>query len=115
MFTPQTLLLFVLILLGMAMVMGMWQRKELSLEERVADTLSAIEGVGDVRVVIATKPVRTQTSMQIVNGQQMEIPCGAVAVAKGADDPWIQGQIIDALCALLGLPVSAVSVISGGE
>ena len=44
-----------------------------------------------------------------------EIPCGAVAVAQGADDPLVRIQLEQALCALLGLPGTAVSVMAGGN
>ena len=44
-----------------------------------------------------------------------EIPCGAVAVAQGADDPLVRIQLEQALCALLGLPGTAVSVMAGGK
>ena len=40
------------------------------------------------------------------------VPCGAVAVAEGADDPLVRMQLTQALCALLGLQASAVSVVS---
>ena len=39
---------------------------------------------------------------------------GAVAVAQGADDPLVCLELQQALCALLGLPASAVSVVTGG-
>jgi len=48
-------------------------------------------------------------------GETQAIPSGAVAVAQGADDPFVCAQLTQALCALLGLPASSVSVISGGE
>ena len=44
-----------------------------------------------------------------------EVPCGAMAVAQGADDPLVRMQLEQALCALLGLPNSAVSVVTGGK
>ena len=44
-----------------------------------------------------------------------DVPCGAMAVAQGADDPLVRMQLEQALCALLGLPNSAVSVVTGGK
>ncbi len=38
-----------------------------------------------------------------------------MAVAQGADDPLVRMQLEQALCALLGLPNSAVSVVTGGK
>ncbi len=49
------------------------------------------------------------------SGRAAEIPCGAMAVAQGADDPLVRMQLEQALCALLGLPISAVSVVTGGK
>ena len=81
------------------------------LERRVAKTLSAVEGAGRVRVVISTR--QTQTSSALSGGSAQEIPSGAIAVAEGASDPLVNMRLTQALCALLGLPSSAVTVISG--
>ena len=82
------------------------------LEQRIARTLSQVDGAGRVEVTI-----RMQQSAEaggiVKRGQS--VPCGAVAVAQGADDPWVAVQLSDALCALLGLAPSAVSVIAGGR
>ena len=45
----------------------------------------------------------------------MLLTIGAVAVAEGAGDPLVRIELEQALCALLGLPASAVSVVTGGE
>ncbi len=85
------------------------------LERRIARTLSAMEGAGEVRVVIMTREQerRTETGFRAA-GTAQQVPCGAVAVAQGADDPLVNMELTQALCALLGLPASSVSVVTGG-
>ena len=112
--TPQTLLVLVLLLIGVGMLFGGGGIEETALEERIAGALSAMNGVGEVRVVISTQAVQAQAPLGISRERIQEIPSGAVAVVQGSDDPIMRAQIVDALCRLLGLPASAVSVISGG-
>lgn len=84
------------------------------LESSIAKTLSAVEGAGRVEVTIRMRDI--QSSGGLFGAQQTErVPCGAVAVAQGADDPLVAMQIHEALCALLGLSANAVSVITGGK
>ena len=86
-----------------------------ALEKRIAETLSLMDGAGKVNVVISYRTAAAQSSLSAFqSGAQEQTPSGAVAVAQGAEDPLIRAQIADALCALLGLPASAVSVIAGG-
>ena len=111
--TPQAL-----IVLALVMLLGMsFTQKEDSgtaLERRTEAALAAISGAGKVQVVIRTRESSGQTGFASASGKE-RVPCGAVAVAQGADDPWIRIQLQEALCALLGLPASAVSVVAGGE
>ncbi len=83
------------------------------LERRISRTLSAMEGAGQVRVVIMTRDQEKETGFRAA-GDSAQVPCGAVAVAQGADDPLVNMQLTQALCALLGLPASSVSVVTGG-
>ncbi len=85
------------------------------LESRVERTLSAMEGAGRVQVVIMTRAQQTEPGTWVKTDNAVEIPCGAVAVAEGAGDPLVRIELEQALCALLGLPASAVSVVTGGE
>lgn len=85
------------------------------LERRIARTLSAMEGAGEVHVIIMTREQETgaETGFR-VSGASRQVPCGAVAVAQGADDPLVNIRLTQSLCALLGLPASSVSVVTGG-
>lgn len=113
--TPQVLVLLVaaLLLAGYGFRGIGHQPAQTSLERRIEHALSQMAGAGRVSVVI-----KTRKDIQRENGAYMqgeEYPSGAVAVAQGASDPLIRLELQEALCALLGLPASAVSVIAGGE
>ena len=115
--TPQALALLAvaLLLLGGALGMrgGTGTQRHTELEARIGRTLSGMSGAGEVDVVIMTRMVETKGS-GFSSGIEESV-CGAVAVAQGADDPIVHLQLQEALCALLGLPASAVSVVAGGE
>ena len=89
-----------------------------ALERRISRTLSGVEGAGEVRVVILCRQAR-QGAQSVLSGgtQAQETPSGAIAVAQGAGDPLVNLRLTQALCSLLGLPASAVTVMggSGGE
>ena len=88
------------------------------LESRVSKTLSGIEGAGQVSVVIRTRTESAQQGTGFgTQAQTQEVPCGAIAVAQGADDPVVRMKLTQALCALLGLQASSVDVLatSGGK
>ena len=87
------------------------------LEKQASAVLSRMEGAGRVEVTIMTRKTQMGNS-GLLSGktdEAAEIPCGAVAVAQGADDPLVRIQLEQALCALLGLPGTAVSVMAGGK
>lgn len=117
-FTPQ-----VIALLGLALALFGFscftrQEKNQSLEVRASKVLSQVEGAGKVEVAIMVRKSDTTTDTGLLSrksGREAEIPCGAIAVAQGADDPIVRMQLEQALCALLGLPISAVSVVTGGK
>ena len=108
--SPQALIILVALA---TMLMGMRADASLPLEARIARTLSAVEGAGRVQVTIRMRDAENTTGLGMAKKTQ-SIPCGAVAVAQGADDPLVALQLHDALCALLGLAPGAVSVITGG-
>ena len=107
----KALLLALLLLL---LASGMRGGTETSLETRIARTLSAMEGAGEVSVVIRTRGGTGGGSGSLLRTDNAAeaVPCGAVAVAQGADDPLVRMKLTQALCALLGLQASAVSVVS---
>lgn len=120
--TPQ-----VLMLLAAAMLLAgtfAASRRETGgateLERRIGRTLSGMDGAGRVEVVIMTRSDTAASGNGLgaftgSGAQVQEVACGAVAVAQGADDPLIRMQLEAALSALLGLPASAVSVVTGGN
>ena len=82
-----------------------------ALERRASRVLSAVSGAGKVDVVIRMRALEGESGGARSAG---EIPCGAVAVAQGADDPVVHYELQQALCALLALPPSSVSIAAGG-
>ena len=85
-----------------------------ALERRISQTLSLVEGVGRVEVTIAMQTAgAAQRTPGADRGEQT--PCGAVAVAQGADDPLVKLELQEALCALLGLPPTSVTIMTGGR
>ena len=84
------------------------------LEERLARTLSCMEGAGRVEVTIRTREVASSGGALGASVSE-SVPCGAVIVAQGAQDPLVKMELRQAVCALLGLPASSVSVVTGGE
>ena len=109
--TPQALAVLAAILLFL--VFGGRQQAGKTLEERISRTLSHAEGAGRVEVTIHMRELENGASALGMEKKKQSVPCGAVAVAQGADDPLVAIQLHEALCALLGLAPSAVSVISG--
>lgn len=85
-----------------------------SLERRISRTLSQVDGAGRVEVTIATRTPDSSERM-LGSGHRQPVPCGAVAVAQGADDPLVAIRLHEALCALLSLPPSSVSIMTGGK
>lgn len=115
--TPQVLLL---LLLAFSMIGYCAFREEAGgadrLEKQASAVLSRMEGAGRVEVTIMTRKAQTGgTGLLKSETGGEEVPCGAMAVAQGADDPLVRMQLEQALCALLGLPNSAVSVVTGGK
>ncbi|MBQ7785852.1 MAG: hypothetical protein IJ381_06870 [Clostridia bacterium] len=115
--SPQIVLLLLasLVLIGG----GLMNREEKSdviqtdLEQRIGRALSSMEGAGKVIVVLRTD--RTAQEKTGKSKTETETVVGAIAVAQGADNPLIVVELQEALCALLGLPASAVSVVAGGK
>ena len=112
--TPQAIwLLTALLLLGFGAAAGR-QDNTLPLEQRISRTLSSMEGAGRVQVTIREREVALSGGA-FASEKKESVPCGAVAVAQGADDPLVAMQLSSALCALLGLPPASVSIVTGGK
>ncbi|MBR5225291.1 MAG: hypothetical protein IKV90_06490 [Clostridia bacterium] len=114
--TPQTAVILLMIALAAAFMMGTDGTDECTkLEARAGQVLSQMQGAGKVSVVISMKSVSGQNgSSGFGSREEQLVPSGAVAVAQGADDPFVCARLTQALCALLGLPASCVSILSGG-
>lgn len=116
--TPQMILL---LLLAMTFIGYTALKKETSdirrIERQASEVLSQVEGAGRVEVTVMTRKMQTNGTEMLTRKSEAgrEVPCGAVAVAQGADDPMVRMELEQALCALLGLPGSAVSVMAGGK
>jgi len=110
--TPPVLLAAACLLLAACMSM-VRAKPVLPLEGRVSRTLSAMEGAGRVEVTIRMREVAVSGGSFAAERIQ-EIPCGAIAVAQGADDPLVEMQLREALCALLGVAPASVSIAVGG-
>lgn len=112
--TPQAVALLAALLLLAGSLMIREDSGVSTLEKRIERTLSAMDGAGRVRVVVRTQTREEGSTLSSGKAQQTDV-CGAVAVASGADDPLVKMELQEALCALLGLPPSAVNVMTGGE
>ena len=112
--TPQAVALLAAALLLCWLAAASQRTGASPLEERLARTLSCMEGAGRVEVTIRTREVASSGGAFGASASE-SVPCGAVVVAQGAQDPLVKMELRQAVCALLGLPASSVSVVTGGE
>ena len=112
--TPQAVALLAAALLLCWLAAASQRTGASPLEERLARTLSCMEGAGRVEVTIRTREVASSGGVFGTSVSE-SVPCGAVVVAQGAQDPLVKMELRQAVCALLGLPASSVSVVTGGE
>ena len=112
--TPQAVMLLAAALLLCWLAAASQRTGASPLEERLARTLSCMEGAGWVEVTIRTREVASSGGVFGTSVSE-SVPCGAVVVAQGAQDPLVEMELRQAVCALLGLPASSVSVVTGGE
>lgn len=112
--TPQAVVLLAAALLLCWLAAASQRTGASPLEERLARTLSCMEGAGRVEVTIRTREVASSGGALGASVSE-SVPCGAVVVAQGAQDPLVKMELRQAVCALLGLPASSVSVVTGGE
>ena len=112
--TPQAVVLLAAALLLCWLAAASQRTGALPLETRLARTLSCMEGAGRAEVTIRTREVASSGGVFGTSVSE-SVPCGAVVVAQGAQDPLVEMELRQAVCALLGLPASSVSVVTGGE
>ena len=112
--TPQAVVLLAAALLLCWLAAASQRTGASPLETRLARTLSCMEGAGRVEVTIRTREVASSGGAFGTSVSE-SVPCGAVVVAQGAQDPLVEMELRQAVCALLGLPASSVSVVTGGE
>lgn len=112
--TPQAVVLLAAALLLCWLAAASQRTGALPLETRLARTLSCMEGAGRVEVTIRTREVASSGGAFGTSVSE-SVPCGAVVVAQGAQDPLVEMELRQAVCALLALPASSVSVVTGGE
>ena len=112
--TPQAVVLLAAALLLCWLAAASQRTGASPLETRLARTLSCMEGAGRVEVTIRTREVASSGGVFGTSVSE-SVPCGAVVVAQGAQDPLVKMELRQAVCALLGLPASSVSVVTGGE
>ena len=112
--TPQAVVLLAAALLLCWLAAASQRTVALPLETRLARTLSCMEGAGRVEVTIRTREVASSGGVFGTSVSE-SVPCGAVVVAQGAQDPLVEMEMRQAVCALLALPASSVSVVTGGE
>ena len=114
--TPKAAAILLVVALTAVLMLGSNGADECSkLEARVGQVLSGMQGAGKVNVVISMKSLTGRSAGSgLRQHEEQTVPSGAIAVAQGADDPFVCAQLTQALCALLGLPASCVSVLSGG-
>ena len=115
--TPHAVLLLGAAMLLLAFAMAQkplsGAREKTQLEMRAGEVLSAMAGAGRVDVVINMSAAEENGALHAAVAAPSAL--GAVAVAQGADDPLVRLELQEALCALLGLPAGAVSVVAGGR
>lgn len=78
------------------------------LEEKLKKVLSAMEGVGEVEVMITTK--EGQTDLFSDESGEGEV-LGVVVVAEGAGTPSVEAKILDAVKALFGIEAHKISIV----
>lgn len=115
--TPQTILLLAGLLLIIWFAAFGQRGSNLSLEQRLQKTLCHVQGAGRVEVTIRTRETSSGSRTGAAFGYSAAetVPCGAVIVAQGADDPLVAMQLQQAVCSFLGLSASSVSIMAGGE
>ncbi len=78
------------------------------LESQLKRVLSAMEGVGEVEVMITTEYI--ENSMFSNEGASEKV-CGVVVVAEGAGNATVEARISEAVKALFSIDVHKISIV----
>ena len=78
------------------------------LEAKLEQVLSAMEGVGDVEVMITTEGGKESAFGTQSVGQKV---CGVVVVAEGAGSATVNARISEAVKALFSIDVHKISIV----
>ncbi len=78
------------------------------LEEKLESVLSAMEGVGKVKVMITTES--TSSSLFDSDNQGQKV-CGVVVVAEGAGNASVEARILEAVKALFSVDAHKISIV----
>lgn len=81
---------------------------ERTLEAQLEHVLSAMEGVGEVEVMITTENQTSSLFGSTSTGQKV---CGVVVVAEGAGNASVDARISEAVKALFSVEVHKISIV----
>ena len=81
---------------------------EQTLETKLEQVLSEMEGVGRVKVMITTEG---ETESVFGDGKSSQKVCGVVVVAEGAGNATINARISDAVKALFSIDVHKITLV----
>uniref|UniRef100_UPI004055CF83 hypothetical protein n=1 Tax=Agathobacter sp. TaxID=2021311 RepID=UPI004055CF83 len=84
------------------------QERNSSMEAQLEYVLSAMEGVGNVRVMITTE---NTDSALFGNENSQGTVTGVVVVAQGAGNPVVDARISDAVKALFSIDLHKISIV----
>ena len=98
--TPQAVMLLAAALLLCWLAAASQRTGASPLEERLARTLSCMEGAGRVEVTIRTREVASSGGVFGTSVSE-SVPCGAVVVAQGAQDPLVEMELRQAVSVVI--------------
>ena len=84
------------------------EASEESLKNQLESILSAMEGVGDVEVMITTESVSEGVISGNTHSQRVS---GVIVVAEGAGNPTVDARISEAVKALFSIDVHKISIV----
>ena len=82
--------------------------QEEGMEAQLESVLSAMEGVGKVKVMIS---VESKESTMFSQQNTIQKVCGVVVVAEGAGNPSVDTRILNAVKALFSIDAHKISIV----